>query len=82
MGRTFILRDTRGNPQAWRDSATGGQQHRLLEVPRNAGKHRSVITQDPDQSLPRHFYMDIPEFDRSHSTQWPTRAAMTYQTQV
>ena len=47
---------------SWRDSATGGQQHRLIEVPRNAGKHRSVITQDPDQSLPRHFYMDIPEF--------------------
>ena len=62
VGRTFLLRDEGGRPQAWRDSATGGQKHRLIEVPRNFGKHRLTITQDPDQSLPRWFYMDPPNF--------------------
>lgn len=62
VGRTFLLRDEVGRPQAWRDSATGGQKHRLIETPRNFGKHRRTVTQNPDQSLPRWFYFDPPEF--------------------
>lgn len=62
VGRTFLLRDEAGRAQAWRDSTSGGQNHRLIEIPRNWGKHRSTVTTDPDQSLPRTFFMDPPEF--------------------
>ena len=62
VGRTFLLRDEQGRAQAWRDSATGGNKHRLIEVPRNFGKHRKTITDNPDQAQPRWFYFDPPNF--------------------